>query len=332
MNMIMHGDGHGGIHHHNGLLNVNGIFEKRFDFILTNPPFGAQVEKVNVVQAADAQTRYNDNGQIIAQAGNEKYIQNYYETYGKETYQAAQRQILDNIGQPIASLFALKPNLQSDKTEHLFINRCLDLLKPGGRLGIVLPEGVFNTQGAEYVRTFVENRAFLRAVISLPSETFKSADASVKCSILFLQKFTQSEQARWDSLLQSHKENLEKIHKNEFDTLNEIINYRRKSGEGSAKFSADDKKRAKRQLKELNERIAREARTAAKADFRYPIFMAEPASVGINAKGETQGVANDLQDRFELQNGERMLVEKGVATHFREFLREFDIAWSSENV
>lgn len=38
MNMIMHGDGHGGVHHHDGFLNVNGIFEGRFDIILTNPP------------------------------------------------------------------------------------------------------------------------------------------------------------------------------------------------------------------------------------------------------------------------------------------------------
>ena len=45
MNMIMHGDGHGGVHHHDGLLNVNGIFEERFDVILTNPPFGQNVDK-----------------------------------------------------------------------------------------------------------------------------------------------------------------------------------------------------------------------------------------------------------------------------------------------
>ncbi len=43
MNMIMHGDGHGGVHHHDGFLNVNGIFEGRFDIVLTNPPFGANV-------------------------------------------------------------------------------------------------------------------------------------------------------------------------------------------------------------------------------------------------------------------------------------------------
>ena len=49
MNMIMHGDGHGGVHHHDGFLNVNGIFEGRFDIILTNPPFGANVEPSDVV-------------------------------------------------------------------------------------------------------------------------------------------------------------------------------------------------------------------------------------------------------------------------------------------
>ena len=46
MNMIMHGEGHGGVYYHNdGLLNVNEIFENRFDIIFTNPPFGTRVER-----------------------------------------------------------------------------------------------------------------------------------------------------------------------------------------------------------------------------------------------------------------------------------------------
>ena len=57
------------------------------------------------------------------------------------------------------------------KTEVLFIERCLDLLKPGGRLGIVLPEGIFNNPSLTYVREFVEDRARLLAVVSLPQET-----------------------------------------------------------------------------------------------------------------------------------------------------------------
>jgi type I restriction enzyme M protein len=58
MNMIMHGDGHGGVHHHDGFLNVNGIFEGRFDIILTNPPFGANVEPTDKV-LEEEQVRVN---------------------------------------------------------------------------------------------------------------------------------------------------------------------------------------------------------------------------------------------------------------------------------
>jgi hypothetical protein len=49
----VHGDGHGGVHHHDGFINVNGIFEGRFDIILTNPPFGANVEPSDVVHETD---------------------------------------------------------------------------------------------------------------------------------------------------------------------------------------------------------------------------------------------------------------------------------------
>ncbi len=84
------------------------------------------------------------------------------------------------------------------KTEILFIERCLALLKPGGRLGIVLPEGIFNNPSLAYVREFCEDRAFIRAVVSLPQETFYSSGASVKASLLFMQKFTQKEKAEFE--------------------------------------------------------------------------------------------------------------------------------------
>lgn len=45
MNMVMHGDGHGGIHYHDGLVDINGIFDGRFNVVLTNPPFGSNVGK-----------------------------------------------------------------------------------------------------------------------------------------------------------------------------------------------------------------------------------------------------------------------------------------------
>jgi type I restriction enzyme M protein len=81
----------------------------------------------------------------------------------------------------------------------LFLDRCLQLLKPGGRLLIVLPDGILVNSGDRYVRQYIMGRrdeagvfhggkAIVRAVISLPSETLKSAGTSVKASILYLQK------------------------------------------------------------------------------------------------------------------------------------------------
>lgn len=337
MNMIMHGDGHGGIHHHDGLLNINGIFENRFDIILTNPPFGSSVRKENTIRSQDAQTFLNAKGEVAYTEEKKEQIEKYYKIYGKETYQAAQRRILDNINKPIASLFALKPNLESDKTEHLFINRCLDLLKPGGRMGIVLPEGVFNTPNAEYVREFVEGRAFLRAVISLPQETFTSAKASVKSSILFLQKFTQKEQERFDFLMQTHTDALKIKYKDELESLKAIMTYRRAKGEKEAKFNAEDKKQAKTRLKELEASIKKEAKNLTKIDFDYPIFMAEPEFVGITSTGEMgENVKNELIDSYEVQKDEKgevikkELKQKGILSYFREFLEEYKLNWGED--
>ena len=337
MNMIMHGDGHAGIHHHNGLLNINGIFENRFDVILTNPPFGSQVEKADVVQASDTQLRLPNEGEkpeekrrFIIKEGFEEYIKAYYDAYGIEVYENAQSQILSNIGKPIASLFKLKPDLQSDKTEHLFINRCLDLLKPGGRMGIVLPEGVFNTPNAEYVRKFVEGRAFIRAVVSLPNETFNSAKASVKCSILFLQKFDTLTQRKWDTLLQTYKEKFEIKYSQEIDELQEIINYHKSKEEKVAKFNAEDKKKAKKTLEELQEKIRQHSWQSAKNDFDYPIFMAETEFVGITSTGETgEGIPNELIDIYESKEDKQILKQKGIASYFKEFLQEHKIAWNA---
>ncbi|MFY9822761.1 MAG: N-6 DNA methylase [Thermoanaerobaculia bacterium] len=184
MNMILHGDGHGGVHHWDGFLNINGIFEGRFDVILTNPPFGANVEPSDrITLPNDPDLEDNDH--------------RYIRAYG-DVYRTAVDRVRAAEGQSIASLFELPKRgpagkVLKIKTEFLFIERCLSLLKPGGRLGIVLPEGVFNNPSLAYVREFVQERAFVRAVVSLPQEAFLSSGTSVKTSLLFLQKFTEDE-------------------------------------------------------------------------------------------------------------------------------------------
>lgn len=113
MNMIMHGDGHGGVHHHDGLLNVNGIFEERFDVILTNPPFGQNVDRGQLISEAD---KFTD----------EEMKKKYKKKYGA-AYDEALKQVDDHIGESLLSLYDLGNT--STLTEVLFMERCLRLLK-----------------------------------------------------------------------------------------------------------------------------------------------------------------------------------------------------------
>ena len=69
----------------------------------------------------------------------------------------------------------------------LFVERSLDAVRPGGRLAIVLPQGVLNNTNMEYVRDFLFDKARILAVIGLHGNTFKP-HTGTKTSVLFLQK------------------------------------------------------------------------------------------------------------------------------------------------
>lgn len=70
----------------------------------------------------------------------------------------------------------------------LFIERALELVRPGGRLGIVLPQGVFNNTNMQYVREWLFDKARILAVVGLHVNTFKP-HTGTKTSVLFLQKW-----------------------------------------------------------------------------------------------------------------------------------------------
>jgi type I restriction enzyme M protein len=279
MNMIMHGDGHGGVHHHDGFLNVNGIFEGRFDIILTNPPFGANVEPSDKI--LEEQVTLPD-----------EIEREYARIYGVP-YKEALARVRAAKGESIASLFEL-PKAKSTgplgriKTEILFIERCLALLKPGGRMGIVLPEGVFNNPSLAYVREFCEDRACLMAVVSLPQETFFSSGASVKASLLFLKKFIEEEAADFNAKRNGANAEIDEKYAPEigFKTaqLEEAIIKAKESKD------LDGRKAAQRELAEYLKRMevtkTREVRALLKKRFDYPIFLYEAEKVGITATGE----------------------------------------------
>ena len=305
MNMIMHGDGHGGVHHHDGFLNINGIFEGRFDIILTNPPFGANVEPSDRVLEVDI---------TVSSEAESRYLQEY-----GDLYQEAQNRVKAALNKPIASLFDLPKNAKAKiKTEILFLERCLNLLKPGGRLGIVLPEGIFNNPSLVYVREFIEDRAFLRAVVSLPQETFISSGASVKCSLLFLQRFTEEEQQCFDNTYTVAKAEVVAMYADEIRTEQ----VRLETAIEKAKQAKDSdqrkvlQKELKDYLKEMETRQVAETRKLLKERFDYPIFMYEADKVGISAIGEED--ENELYPNPKQPNS----CTKTCIEWYREFLAD----------
>src|SRR3989344_756611 len=72
----------------------------------------------------------------------------------------------------------------------LFIERNLDFVKPGGRLAVVLPQGIFNGTNTEYVRKYILQKARILAVVGLHGNSFKP-HTGTKTSVIFLQKWAK---------------------------------------------------------------------------------------------------------------------------------------------
>lgn len=279
MNMIMHGDGHGGVHHHDGLLNVNGIFEGRFDVILTNPPFGSHVDKSQKITEAD---RFTD----------EALIAKYRERYG-EAYDNALKQVDDHIGKPLLSLY--DTGAMSGLTEVLFMERCLRLLKPGGRMGMVLPEGVLNTSNLQKVREYFEGKAKIILICSIPQDVFIAAGATVKPSLVFFKRFTKEEREAYQAAYERADGETKKNHNYDryWDEWCDLCH--------KTTLTKEEKLRQKEVHKKIEEIVkvaAEEAKPLIKEYFDYEIPIAMVEDAGITATG-TQSKGNQLPQLLE---------------------------------
>ena len=293
MNMIMHGDGHGGVHHHDGLLNVNGIWEGRFDVILTNPPFGARIDKELKITEAD---RFTDIEKIKA----------YEKRYGKENYDNALKQVNDHIDQPILDLFQI--GKFSGLTEVLFIERCLNLLKPGGRMGIVLPEGVLNNTNLQKVRDFVESKAKILLIVSIPQDVFMAAGATVKPSLLFFKKFTEDEAEEYNRIYIQVSHEVEAKYDEEMTDIDVKLAKR-----GKEALTKDEKKSLRSRKKKLTVLIENEIKALVKERFDYVIPIAEVQKAGISTTGaKIENELEPLEKEFAEYRKENKLWEKHV--------------------
>ena len=270
MNMIMHGDGHGGVHHHDGLLNVNGIFENRFDVILTNPPFGARVEKDLKISDAD---KFTDEAKIAE----------YVKRYG-DAYKEALKQVNDNVGKSLLSLYKIDNGL----TEVLFIERCLNLLKPGGRMGIVLPEGVLNNSNLQKVREFVESKAKILLIVSIPQDVFMASGATVKPSLLFFKKFNEEEARQYAEIKQQATTEVDAVYEEELSQIEDKLSKR-----GKEALPKEEKKALNARKKQIEEQKQSEIKAKIKDQFDYEIPIAEVQKAGISTTGAK--IENELE-------------------------------------
>lgn len=121
-----------------------------FDCILTNPPFGAKIPVIGY--------------ELLSQ-----YKLGYYWNKSKDGW-------------------VLTKNLREKQPPQiLFIERIIQLLKPGGRAGIVLPEGIFGNPSDRYIWEFIRKYTSIMGIISLSQETFQPS-THTKTSIVFIEK------------------------------------------------------------------------------------------------------------------------------------------------
>lgn len=164
MNMVMAGDGKGHLYHLNSLEfpegHLPGVESARrsirlesVDLVMTNPPFGSTIPVTdeNILKSYDLAHIW------------EKTEDGTFRNTGR-----LQRSVAPEI---------------------LFIERCLDWLMPGGRMGIVLPDGILGNPGTEYIRWWILCHAWVLASVDLPVETFiVEANVNILTSLLFLKK------------------------------------------------------------------------------------------------------------------------------------------------
>ncbi|HDO7528838.1 TPA: N-6 DNA methylase [Escherichia coli] len=238
VNMALQGAPKAQIFYTDNSLTTNALKPNSFDLICTNPPFGTpKFDKGKNGQNSKANYEANMEQVLGGFRPTKKVVDSYNAWYDhvKMKWQDIGDLELDENGEPKWAgyrtdlrrtggtdkkpFYSLQPTTaglalgsKPDSKGNwqpvgatidpavLFIDRCLQLLKPGGRLLIVLPDGILCNSGDRYVREyimgkkdektgeFVGGKAIVKAVISLPSDCFKLSGTGAKTSILYLQK------------------------------------------------------------------------------------------------------------------------------------------------
>lgn len=134
------------------------------DIVLTNPPFGADIP----ITDPDILDRYRKDG--VAR------------TWSRDKLDGR----MVESDKPVGSM----------APEQLFVQRAVEWVREGGRIGIVLPNGILSNPGPadEAIRRWILDHCWVLASVELPMETFVAeANVNIITSLLFLKKKTANE-------------------------------------------------------------------------------------------------------------------------------------------
>lgn len=174
MNMVMNNDGSGGLHQANSLADPRTWSPEArkdaklgsFDVVVTNPPFGANItiEDEEVLRQYDLAAIWDRD-----------------DATGRWVMRT------DALGHPVLQ--------KSQPPEILFIERCVQMLAPGGgRMAIVLPNGILNNSALGYVRQWIMENTQVLAVVDMARELFQPKN-DTQTSMLLLRRLDPEERS-----------------------------------------------------------------------------------------------------------------------------------------
>lgn len=158
--MAILGDGRGGVFCENSLEIPNRwqaktqdkIALNKFDVVITNPPYGSKIKI--------------DDKEILKQ-----FEVGLKWKKDKKTGQWIKDKMKEN-----------------DTPQNLAIERCMQFLKPGGRMALVLPDGIYGNDSLGYIRKYLLDNGRVLAIVDLPKETFMP-HTSTKTTVILIHKY-----------------------------------------------------------------------------------------------------------------------------------------------
>lgn len=329
VNMILHGDGSTNIFAQDGLLPFTEY--KKYN------------NELNALKNVETDPYYNNkkiNGQFDVVISNPPFSVDL-DNDTKET-------LKDSF------IFSSKRS-----SENLFIERYYQLLRENGRMGIVLPESLFDTTDNRYIRLFLYKYFKIKAVVSLPTLTF-APYTSTKTSLLFAQKKTKQEIEQWNSLWKKYSAEYSKLATRCKNIKDVCLKGKNPNRLKSIAGLNDDEKKSLiidllntqykdtddiLDLKELVKRYQTEIEELCKTDkdcaelvgivndvwvfnkvaqeLNYEIMMADVEDIGY--KRTTRGIRDRRNELFRQNSAGEIIIDEGQETTVLDFMRS--IKW-----